>query len=786
MIRDIKTTDRGIAFALFGLLLSCYLFTYTGIIQSSDGLAMFATAESIVRRHEADSNQLLWMDIQQGSYGLDGELYSRKGLGMILLALPLVWLARQIPAIGLVHGALLLNPLLTAWTGALLYRMGRRLGWRNRTAMATALIFGLATLAWPYTQTFFSDPICGWGLLGALYGLLSYSQSGRKRYLAGSALAWSVAYLARTVNLVTLPIFAVAFLLALRQYHGDRNRVNYRDWSAWGRMLAQQWRPLITFAVPIILAGLLSLWWNWLRYGSVWESGYVESESFSAPWLFGITGLLVGPARGMIWYSPVLLLGIGGIGWFRRQARWILATIGVLTLLYVLLYGKWYMWHGGFSWGPRFLVPLLPLLALLIGPAWQELHQPHALRGWGRLLLYSLIALSVGVQWLGMLVPFGLVQNWLAATVEPLFAPETFTQWRYSPLVRQWEYLQAANLQLAWWRATQTAGKIDWQGILLPLVGVVISFSALVGYARSRGELFSRLYGWLHGFVLCAIVFALLINYQMALTNSDQHAAADRIERLEQAGDAVLYLRPTQTQNFANVYHGRLPVYGFTSEETLDARNSAWLQKLTTQYRRLWVISDDRPPNQSGWERPLRVDHFLLQENRLPNTDNARLATYAIAGKEDVRESGIGLIFGDPAGAERVTATNGWIQLNGYDITAETHPGDSIVLALRWQSLRTVAADYHVFVHLLDPRGVKVEQRDGQPVQWMRPISTWRPGEGEVLDHYGFLLAKDAVPGDYRIAVGLYDPVSGQRLPISAGPGDFAIELGPITVTNKP
>jgi hypothetical protein len=32
------------------------------------------------------------------------------------------------------------------------------------------------------------------------------------------------------------------------------------------------------------------------------------------------------------------------------------------------------------------------------------------------------------------------------------------------------------------------------------------------------------------------------------------------------------------------------------------------------------------------------------------------------------------------------------------------------------------------------------------------------------------------------VAVGLYDPVSGQRLPVSAGPRDYAIEIGPIQV----
>ena len=213
--RDLLPKDRSTAFLIFGFLLACAMFTYTGRIDSSDGLSTFATAENWVRRGALDNNQLLWMGNQQGNIGPDGNLYTRKGLGMVLLAAPLVWAASVWPQIGLVHAALLLNPLLTAWTGALLFRTGRRLGWSRAASIGGALLFGLFTMAWPYTQTFFSDPVSGWGLLAAAYGLLAYGQSGRKLYLLGAGLAWAIAYLTRTLTLVTLPLYAVGLWLVL-------------------------------------------------------------------------------------------------------------------------------------------------------------------------------------------------------------------------------------------------------------------------------------------------------------------------------------------------------------------------------------------------------------------------------------------------------------------------------------------------------------------------------------------------------------------------------------------
>src|SRR5687768_12029325 len=135
-IQEIDHRDRTLALCIACLLFACYLLTYTAMIDSSDGLAMFATAESMVRRGEIDSNQLLWMGNQQGNTGPDGDLYSRKGLGMALLAYPLLWIGRVWPAIGLAQIAMLLNPMLTAWTGALLFRAGRRLRWSRATSVS--------------------------------------------------------------------------------------------------------------------------------------------------------------------------------------------------------------------------------------------------------------------------------------------------------------------------------------------------------------------------------------------------------------------------------------------------------------------------------------------------------------------------------------------------------------------------------------------------------------------------------------------------------------------------
>lgn len=767
---DLSLYDRSVAFLLLCFLFSCYLLTYTGVIQSSDGLSMFATTESIVRRGELDTNQLLWMGLQQGSYGPDGDLYSRKGAGMALLALPLVWLAQQWAALGLVQAALLLNPFLTAWTGALLYRTVIRLGWSRFVAIVTALAYGLATLAWPYTQTLFSDPVAAWGLFGTLYGILAFQQSGRKRYLFLGGLTWSAAYLARAINLVTLPVYILALAAVLAQVRplpGGWKRSIQPLAANLRSLLLDYFRQWFFFGFPILLAGLFSLWWNWQRFGSPWATGYVESESFSANWLFGLFGLLVGPARGLIWYSPVILLALVGLQWFWRNVRWLLGVVAGIVLLYILLYGKWYMWHGGYSWGPRFLVPVLPFLMLLSAPAWRHIFEAGSGGTAGRIGATLLLILSLSVQWIGLLIPFSLVQEWLAQTVTPLFADETFTQLRYSPLVLQWRFLRTENLHFAWWRSN-LAG-VDWLALGLILGTVVSGGWLLARQIRIPAGEKEAMPNWIYGAALVLVTAVLLVRYQPSLSGAGNLEAARQIESYEKAGDAILHLRPSESQQFANSYHGRLPVYGLFPAHPLDSAGRATLQSLAQSYRRLWLLPDPSPPDRSGWEQTLRASAFLLYDKAVAY-DNRRVVLYALPNAEPLTETGMGVRFGSPE----------WVRLNSYGYNEVTEAGGELFISLEWESLRPVAENYQIFVHLLDAAGNRVAQRDGQPVLWLRPTSTWQPGE-RILDRYGMLLSPDLAPGQYQISVGIYDPQSGQRQPVSAGP-DAAVELGALQI----
>ena len=117
------------------------------------------------------------------------------------------------------------------------------------------------------------------------------------------------------------------------------------------------------------------------------------------------------------------------------------------------------------------------------------------------------------------------------------------------------------------------------------------------------------------------------------------------------------------------------------------------------------------------------------------------------------------------------------IQLMAAAFTPRASPGGEVAVELLWRATTGPDRNCNVFVHLYAPDGRLVAQHDAihdaMPMDELRPTSTWRSGE-EISDHHGLSLVLD-VPASLQLAVGLYDPASGERLRLN---GDRAMGRG--------
>jgi len=111
------------------------------------------------------------------------------------------------------------------------------------------------------------------------------------------------------------------------------------------------------------------------------------------------------------------------------------------------------------------------------------------------------------------------------------------------------------------------------------------------------------------------------------------------------------------------------------------------------------------------------------------------------------------------------------VTLLGYDLTSDTvAPGGAVQLTLYWQATGRMDKSYKVFTHLLDANERIAAQQDNVPMSGQRPTTGWVSGE-IIVDHYTLAVKPDAAPGDYVLEIGLYEAISGERLPVRDAAG---------------
>jgi hypothetical protein len=377
---------------VFLFLLAANLFFFSGRFHSVDEMALLTTTESMVKWGRTDINPLAWEQWflrgpdQQGSFNDRGDLYAKKGPLVSWLAVPLYALA------GAAKGkqpqvAFLLNDLVAAATGALLFSLALRLRFSRRTAFWAAILFGLGTSSAVYARTLFGEPLAGLGLTLVLWGIWRH-HAGEIRWnygplLVGTGLA--VALLTNPVYLLLAPIAGAVLLWASPKGRG-----------IGGSFAAMVWPPA---------AALLGLAvWNTVHFLLPWTTGYhwAAGEGFHAPVWLSLPALLVSPARGLLWYVPAVLLSAAGLGPMLRTHRRLTLAMLALAAAHLFIFGAWWMWWSGWGWGPRFFAPLSPVFVLLALPALERAGQG---RRW-KIAVPVIFGLSVAVQILGSTVGF--------------------------------------------------------------------------------------------------------------------------------------------------------------------------------------------------------------------------------------------------------------------------------------------------------------------------------------------------------------------------------------------
>jgi hypothetical protein len=286
-----------------------------------------------------------------------------------------------------------------ALLGALLYAALFQLGFGRPIRLLATFAYGLATPAAAYAGNFYSHQFVAALLFGAFFILLHAKEPG------GSAVFPSLAARA-SLGAVRAFLFGLLCSYALISEYPPAVII-----AAFGVWALIRLRPtdLLLAAIGGLPPLLLMAFYNLNAFGTIWPVGYSHSAlwqdqhhtgfmSITYPKPEAIWGLLFGSFRGLFSRAPWLLLAIPGffIWWRNPVQRGLLGICLAATILLTLFYGSSVMWWGGYGVGPRYLVPMLPFLAI---PAAYGVRFLWSSRG-GKLLVVLLVAISSVLTWL--------------------------------------------------------------------------------------------------------------------------------------------------------------------------------------------------------------------------------------------------------------------------------------------------------------------------------------------------------------------------------------------------
>ena len=468
--------------ALFFFLNFLYLLTSTGRVHTMDEISAVIQAESIALHGTTAVPQAVGSNVYFGKIGRDGQPHSAYLPGQSLALVPwydlghfvlakLPGVPRNVQDLVVSMTSTWSSATFAALAAALVLPLAIAIGLTVRQGVTLALATAIATPLFVYSGWLFSEPLTAALWIGAAFALFAFPEITIKR-AAFAGLLLGCAMWVRPQSVLAPAVFIAAILVR------DRRRAI---------------RPAMVLAVVVGVIGVSILARNQMLFGSVTDFGgprYGEAgrdmASFGIPWHVGVGALLFSPGKSTLLFCPLALLAIPALGRLWKRDRGLALVCGGVPLTYLLFYGHYSSFEGGYSYGPRYLVPALVLLCVALG-AW-ILDPPR----WWRKAFVALFALGLAVQMIGLST--NVIEDMVA---NHYYDARYFYQLGYSPITGQLrliaKYVGGAPSALGmgfdrWFLFAAKAGVPGWIIALLMTVmtvGLVLSGWGLVRTIRT-------------------------------------------------------------------------------------------------------------------------------------------------------------------------------------------------------------------------------------------------------------------------------------------------------------
>lgn len=712
------------------------------------------------------------------------------------LAVPLYALAYQLPGIGLVHAAWLLNVILSALTGVVMVLYALTLGYSTRTAAAAALTLGTGTLCLPYARSFLQEPSVT--LVTLLLALLLHRWRASQYRAIVYVPVIGVLLFALLNGKLSAPVALPALLLVMLP-------------PIHARWLGAQWAHavallMVMFGVTLVAFVPLN---DLLNAVSRWVSLPYFDTTYTAT---AIRTYFFGIGAGLWATSPPALLALPGAAMLINLGRTRYVWVGVLmTLGYTFGYGlfRGEPWFGSVTWPVRFLLPVIPFLIITALPVIEHVvHQRRAY--WLRLVFVVLLVYAlwinlnaVSYRWdtYDKLLPAGVLMTQGEAAFNPAWLPWVLLPrlWGERPFDFAWVRTNQPVFPLMFVTLVFVAGRCIWR---------TLDVKARVKGGNKRHWLLTAAFGLPLMFAAAVYVGLRLIYIDpLYLGQSRELWAMLRIINAETRQPDMVFITSSDhiafMLNYGRSPHARLtgltfqPGERYSPDQTplvtgtinpyelVSSATAPLLRAAAAQRERLWLLTDLGPFH--PWavravERLMVYEYYPLRE--FETAPHVRLMAFATP-EASVTTTVEDRIVPDVMFGESMRLDNAYLP-GGLAV----QPGEMLTVGLYWR-INEAADDYTVALFLASSGGgaVVTQAVDSFPAGGFIRTSEW-PRDWVLRDNRALQVPLDVPPGEYRLWVRLYHRNEDGELlllPVTRGAVlDETIAVLPMTISVTP
>jgi hypothetical protein len=339
-----------------------------GHLDPFDGVQSFLVTESMVLKHSAklypdvpSIEKLHWnATVTDGFYPGTKTIrpdYQDKGLLISAVAIPFYYAALLFSVSPISVVGLFVNSMIISLISVVVFCFSFEIYRSTKIAFILSLIFSVCSFAWPYVSNFEAQPLQTLCIITAAYFVYlstrsidtNNSNNNKPIYFAslgGVFMGFSI--FAHPASVIVIPGFIVYVIFAMRR--------NKKSISSF----------LVVLGIIIIFVGLVNYW----KYGSFTEFGYGVYNEHKG-WN-GLIGLLISPGSGIIFYFPVAILLPLALKYMYNREKWLFFLFTYVLVVTWLFYGTLSdlepsSWNGSVSWGPRYLITMLPFITIASG-----------------------------------------------------------------------------------------------------------------------------------------------------------------------------------------------------------------------------------------------------------------------------------------------------------------------------------------------------------------------------------------------------------------------------------